>query len=169
MADWDGEFDDGDGCIVCGPHNDCECEDGPVSTDYDDDDDDCDDEPDSVDEHEDERLANIGTSQCDGTCQPQCEWCLGAHTESVTAERLKRAIRRFTVDVNGGNAPNGPVEKAFDDIAKLFNSRAYFTEAKRTRQKLLESFTALTAALAADTKELRESADEYFGEDFTNP
>lgn len=76
MSDWDGEFDDGDGCIVCGPHNDCECEDGPMSTDYEDD---CDDEPDSVNEYEDERQANAGTSQCDGTCQPQCNWCLVSH------------------------------------------------------------------------------------------
>lgn len=29
-------IEDGDGCIVCGPEWDCECEDGPVSEDYDD-------------------------------------------------------------------------------------------------------------------------------------
>jgi hypothetical protein len=70
------------------------------------------------------------------------------------------------VDVDGGNAPNGPVEKAFDDIANLFNSREYVVNPKETRKKLLDSFASLTAAFAADTKELRESADEYFGEDF---
>ena len=138
-----------------------------------DEDDDDDNDPDDIDgpgsfdEYEDERRAKIGTSECDNTCQPQCEWCLGAHTETDAMGRLKSAIRRFTVDVDGGNKPNGPAEKAIEDICNLFNSRAYFTEAKRTRQKLLQSFTALTAALAADTKELRESADEYFGEDFT--
>lgn len=141
-------------------------------SDIEDDVDDSDDEyPDPSDdefnEYEDERRAKVGTSECDNTCHPQCEWCLGAHTESVTAERLKLAIRRFTVDVTGGLKPNGPAETAIEDICNLFNSRAYFTDAKRIRQKLLASFTALTAALAADTKELRESADEYFGEDFT--
>lgn len=142
--------------------------------DIEDDYDDADDEhPDPSDEefneYEDERRAKVGTSECDNTCQPQCEWCLGAHTESVTAERLKLAIRRFTVDVDGGNAPNVLVEKVFDDITKLFNSREYFAAPKQTRKRLLESFTALTAAFAADTKELRESADEYFGEDFLKP
>jgi len=125
--------------------------------------------PGSFDEYEDERRAKVGTSECDNTFDSQCEWCLGAHTESVTAERLKLAIRRFTVDVDSGNKPNGAVEKAFDDITKLFNSRDYFARPKEIRKKLLESFTALTAALAADTKELREAADEYFGEDFTKP
>jgi hypothetical protein len=124
---------------------------------------------DEFDEYEDERRSKVRTSECDNTCQPQCDWCLGAHTETDSMQRLKLAIRRFTVDVDGGNTPNGPVEKAFDDITKLFNSRAYFANPKDTRKKLLESFTVLTAALAADTKELCESADEYFGEDFLKP
>jgi len=136
---------------------------------------DIDDEPTDIDgpgsfnEYEDERRAKVGTSECDNTCDPQCEWCLGAHTETDEMVRLKLAIRRFTVDVDGGNAPNGPVEKSLDDITELFNSRAYFANPKETRKKLLESFTALTAALAANTKELREAADEYFGEDFLKP
>lgn len=30
-------------------------------------------------EREDERLAARGTSECDGTCAPLCDWCLAAH------------------------------------------------------------------------------------------
>lgn len=51
---------------------------------YDDDDycDPSDDESDDIDgpgSFEDERAALRGTSQCDGTCDPQCDWCLVAH------------------------------------------------------------------------------------------
>ena len=34
---------------------------------------------DEFNELEDERLANHGTSQCDGTSHPHCDWCLVAH------------------------------------------------------------------------------------------
>jgi hypothetical protein len=30
-------------------------------------------------ESEDERRSLRGTSQCDGTCDPQCRWCLVSH------------------------------------------------------------------------------------------
>jgi hypothetical protein len=43
-----------------------------------------DDSPDSLDgefdEYEDERRAARGTSECDGLCHPQCDWCLVAHS-----------------------------------------------------------------------------------------
>ena len=29
----DDELDDGDGCMICGPENDCECDDGPPDSD----------------------------------------------------------------------------------------------------------------------------------------
>lgn len=31
-------------------------------------------------EYEDERRAARGTSQCDGLCDPRCDWCLVAHS-----------------------------------------------------------------------------------------
>jgi hypothetical protein len=34
---------------------------------------------DEFNEYEDERAALRGTSQCDGTCDPQCDWCLVSH------------------------------------------------------------------------------------------
>lgn len=87
MSDFDGDFANGDGCIVCGPDEDCECDDGPVSTDYEYDrcstcglyDADCECFADDFNEYEDERQALRGTSQCDGLCDPRCGWCLVAH------------------------------------------------------------------------------------------
>jgi hypothetical protein len=34
---------------------------------------------DEFNEFEDERAALRGTSQCDGLCDPQCDWCLVSH------------------------------------------------------------------------------------------
>lgn len=34
---------------------------------------------DEFNEYEDERAALRGTSQCDGLCDPRCDWCLVAH------------------------------------------------------------------------------------------
>jgi hypothetical protein len=55
-------------------------------TDYMDDDDILDDydgidegSDDDRNEYEDERAAKRGTSECDNTCDPQCNWCLVAH------------------------------------------------------------------------------------------
>lgn len=46
-------------------------------------DDDYDDYPDpsddEFDEYEDERRTARGTSECDGLCDPRCDWCLVAH------------------------------------------------------------------------------------------
>lgn len=36
-------------------------------------------EADLLDEYDDEREAKRGTSECDNTCDPQCNWCLVAH------------------------------------------------------------------------------------------
>lgn len=49
--------------------------------DYDVDDlDDIDQFADHFNEYEDERVAARGTSQCDGLCSPQCDWCLVSHS-----------------------------------------------------------------------------------------
>jgi hypothetical protein len=34
---------------------------------------------DEFNEYDDERAALRGTSQCDGLCDPQCNWCMVAH------------------------------------------------------------------------------------------
>lgn len=44
------------------------------------DDNDFDDEEDyGPDSYHDERRDKLGTSECDGTCVPQCSWCLVGH------------------------------------------------------------------------------------------
>lgn len=101
----------------------------------------------------------------------KCGACLASIREhrATLATRLKAAIRRQTVDVDGGNTPNGPVEQAMETIANILNSTTFVATAKTSRRMLIETFVRLTAAMAADCKELREAADAYFGEDFTRP
>jgi hypothetical protein len=50
-----------------------------IDDDYDDDREYPDPSDDEFAEFEDERAALRGTSQCDGLCIPQCDWCLVAH------------------------------------------------------------------------------------------
>ena len=101
----------------------------------------------------------------------KCGACLASIREhrATLATRLKAAIRRQTVDVDDGNTPNGPVEQAMETIANILNSTTLVATAKTSRRMLIETFVRLTAAMAADCKELREAADAYFGEDFTQP
>lgn len=42
--------------------------------------DECFDIHEASDDYEDERAAARGTSQCDGLCSPQCDWCLVSHS-----------------------------------------------------------------------------------------
>lgn len=50
-----------------------------------------------LDSDEDERAAMRGTSQCDGLCDPMCDWCLAAH--------------RCPDDCQGGVCPYEALEK----------------------------------------------------------
>jgi len=99
----------------------------------------------------------------------KCGACLASIREhrATLATRLKAAIRRQTVDVDDGNTPNGPVEQAMETVANILNSTTFVATAKTSRRMLIETFARLSAAMAADCKELREAADAYFGEDFT--
>lgn len=101
----------------------------------------------------------------------KCGACLASIREhrATLATRLKAAIRRQTVDVDDGNTPNGPVEQAMETVANILNSTMFVATAKTSRRMLIETFARLSAAMAADCKELREAADAYFGEDFTRP
>lgn len=50
-----------------------------MTDDFDDDDNYPDPSDDEFNEAEDERATLRGTSQCDGLCDPQCDWCLVSH------------------------------------------------------------------------------------------
>lgn len=101
----------------------------------------------------------------------KCGACLASIREhrAALATRLKAAIRRQTVDVDDGNAPNGPVEQAIKDIELAVNPRAFYRNPDGARKQICSLMAALCKHMAADCKELREAADAYFGEDFTRP
>ena len=101
----------------------------------------------------------------------KCGACLASIREhrATLATRLKAAIRRQTVDVDDGNAPNGPVEQAIKDIELAVNPRAFYRNPDGARKQICSLMAALCKHMAADCKELREAADAYFGEDFTRP
>lgn len=77
-------------------------------------------------------------------------------TEQAVA--LISAIRTFTVDVAGGRRANGPVEAALTELGNALEDRS-IDKAKRAHKRLCK-------ALAADTQDLREAAEGYFGGDF---
>jgi hypothetical protein len=101
----------------------------------------------------------------------KCGACLGAVREhrAKLAVRLKAAIRRQTVDVDDGNKPNGPAEEALEGIVNALSLDSYRALGLRAFVIACDWGAKLSAALAADTKELREAASAYFGEDFTKP
>jgi hypothetical protein len=80
------------------------------------------------------------------------------------AERLVAAIRAFTADREdgeGNSIPNGPAEEAFADLgAALWAGDLNATAA---------AASAAVFALADDTRELRQAAEDYFGGDFRAP
>jgi hypothetical protein len=99
----------------------------------------------------------------------KCGACLASTREhrASLATRIKAAIRRFTVDIDQGNKPNGIVEQAIEDIAHAMEQKRFYSSPSAARTKVCAAMAKVCTALSADTKELRESADAYFGEDFT--
>ena len=83
-------------------------------------------------------------------------------TESQqNADRLKDAIRTFTVDrkdEDGTPIPNGPTEELMDAIGCATDHSDWLG--------VLDGLAKYTAALADDTKRLRDAAEAYFGGDF---
>jgi hypothetical protein len=71
------------------------------------------------------------------------------------ATRLKTAIRRFTVDVDDGNRPNGPFEQTIDDIKTAVDAKRFYRDPDGARKAICLAMAAMCKALAADTKELR--------------
>ena len=91
---------------------------------------------------------------------------------STDAESLVAAIRTFTVDVDGGDKPNGPAEEAHDALLKALDPTRWPTEDPRVRLRLREANAAglaLTEAMATDTKALQDAAEAFFGGDFSKP
>lgn len=72
--------------------------------------------------------------------------------------RLCSAIRRFTVDVDGGRAPNGQAEWWLGMLVDALG-RGELAAA----QQCVEPYLTHSAD---DTQELREAAEAYFGGDF---
>ena len=101
----------------------------------------------------------------------KCGACLASIREhrATLATRLKAAIRRQTVDVDDGNAPNGPVEQAIQDIEKAVSPKAFYRDPDGARRRICTVMAAMCKHMFNDVKELREAADAYFGEDFTRP
>lgn len=64
---------------------------------------------------EDDRDDLRGTSQCDGTCEPQCDWCLVSHScpeDCAGAECPYDALTKV-------NAARSVADLTDDEIAKL--------------------------------------------------
>lgn len=80
-------------------------------------------------------------------------------------KRLKDAIRRYTVeDPSGG--PNGPTEAAFEALGITLEK----LDARHSSvRRVYDEFAKLGIAMVADCRELRQAADEYFGENFLTP
>lgn len=107
--------------------------------DFDMDRDEADPSDDEFNEYEDERAALRGTSQCDNTCDPQCEWCLVAH--SCPDECM------------GGPCPYGALD------SRTADARAYelgLMDAKdRTKRKRFGAFVPRRAYLHGYEKWIR--------------
>lgn len=86
----------------------------------------------------------------------------------AAAQRITNAIRRFTVDAPDGK-PNGPVEEAINGLVDSLSLSSYKAFGPRAFNIANGWGAKLSEAFAADTKELREAADAYFGGDFTKP
>lgn len=83
-------------------------------------------------------------------------------------ERFTNAIRRFTVDAPD-DKPNGPVEAAIDGLLKALSVESWRAFGPKAFNIANGWGAKLCQALAADTKELLEAANEYFGDDFAKP
>lgn len=81
-------------------------------------------------------------------------------------QRLKRAIRAFTVDAGAVGAPrsNGPAEAAFSRLAD-----ALLALPDPEGQRIAGLASAYLAADVERLRELRQAADEFFREDFRRP
>ena len=74
--------------------------------------------------------------------------------------RLRAAIRRFTVDADGGSSPNGPAEQALGMLGDAL--------AKGQVGAARDAYVAYLKTSADDVGELRRAAEEWFEEDFTS-
>lgn len=84
------------------------------------------------------------------------------------ADGLKAAIRRITVDEADGT-PVGAAETAIVRIESAMEPSTFFADPSGARVVVCDAMETLCDALADESKLLREAADVYFGEDFTNP
>jgi hypothetical protein len=78
------------------------------------------------------------------------------------AKRLKDAIRRQTIEEPSGG-PNGPTEAAFEVLG---NALQKLDARDPNVRGAYDEFAKLGTAIVADCRELRQAADEYFGENF---
>jgi len=74
---------------------------------------------------------------------------------------LTRAIRAFTVDVDGGGTPNGEAERQLEVLGQALK-RGDLRVARK-------AYGFMCEASAADTKALRVAAEAFFGDDFRMP
>ena len=84
-----------------------------------------------------------------------------AESTAATRDRLVRAIRRFTVDVAGGDTPNGEEERCLDRLGDALE--------RRDMSAAGDAFCAYAIARAEDTAALRAAAEDHFGGDFLSP
>jgi hypothetical protein len=87
-------------------------------------------------------------------------------------ERLKAAIRAFTVDArneSGELIPNGAAEQAVADQLEIMAQVPPLPPAgHRWAMAVAEAGERACSAMSDDCRELREAAEAYFGEDFQN-
>lgn len=86
-------------------------------------------------------------------------------------QRLKRAIRVFTVDVGTTETPepNGPAEEASARLHDELLNKVVPLLPRAMADRLCELGAAATAADADRLRELRLAAEEFFREDFRRP
>lgn len=104
-------------------------------------------------------LAVIVTTEADDLAARERE---EREQKNDEAQRLHRAIRRITVDVDG-ETPNGPTEEALDELGSALSGE--FASLEYAQQ----SYSKLLLAMADDDQELREAAEGFFGGDFKKP
>ena len=86
-------------------------------------------------------------------------------------QRLKRAIRAFTVDAGTPEAPkpNGAAEAAFDRLSSELRNKVVPLLPNAMATRLCERAAAWCEADVKRLQELRQAAEEFFREDFRHP